>query len=177
MHMLLFCLVLIWLRMRLCGSKWFIYPYPSELLHMHWGQSSSKETLKDVAEGTNAKPQKGTNQVHNYWKAVTNHQELSWCQLCHHWWQCRLSWQQPALPPVMTWKLSLFRSRLYSTSWMNKNFIRVHFANDSALMYPIWWKKILLWYNYRLLVDYWYYKMHSTMTAKLPYYMRYFVHT
>ena len=37
--------------------------------------------------------------------------ELSYCQLCHHWWHCRLSWRQPAVPPVMTnlssWQLSV----------------------------------------------------------------------
>ena len=27
--------------------------------------------------------------------------ELSWCQLCHHWWQWRLSWWQPQVPPMM----------------------------------------------------------------------------
>ena len=35
--------------------------------------------------------------IYTYW----NH-ELSWCQLCHQWWHCRLSLWQPAVPPVAT---------------------------------------------------------------------------
>ena len=33
---------------------------------------------------------------------VTENRELSWWQLCRHWWYHRLSFWQPPAPPVMT---------------------------------------------------------------------------
>ena len=32
----------------------------------------------------------------------TENWELSWCQLCHHWWHHRLSSWQSVVPPLMT---------------------------------------------------------------------------
>ena len=48
----------------------------------------------------------------NMGKAFFEKWELSWCRVCHHWWHCRLSERQPAMPPVMpklaSWQVSVF---------------------------------------------------------------------
>ena len=59
----------------------------------------------------------------------TENRELSWCQLCHNWWHCRLSLWQAAVPPVMTklaswWLFSLQRIRIseYEMAWDERQF-------------------------------------------------------
>ena len=52
---------------------------------------------------------------------TTGNWESSWCQLCCHWWHCRLSWQ-PAVPPVAT-KLASWQLSIFSDYWeLSPNF-------------------------------------------------------
>ena len=50
----------------------------------------------------------------------TGGEELSWCQLFHHWWLCGL-WWQPAVPPGMM-KLALWQLSLYVFIAQNDKF-------------------------------------------------------